>query len=91
MAAHATKIFKAVTSDPNTAKDTENPVGEAEQDEDDLDEVQDCLLSANILTEDSVADHQVAEVCNSHRNQSIPSRVTKAVSDKNVYDKISLS
>ena len=76
MAAHATKIFEAVTSDPDTAKDTKDPVGEAEEDEDDLDEVEDRLLSSSILTEDSVANHQVAEVCDSHRDQSIPSRVT---------------
>ena len=39
LAAHATKIFEAVTSDPDTAKDTKDPVGEAEEDENDLDEV----------------------------------------------------
>ena len=55
-------LFEVVTSDPHAAKDTEDPVWEAEEDEDDLDEVQDWLLTPNVPAEDSVADHQVAEV-----------------------------
>ena len=70
------KIFKAVTSDSNAADDTKDPVGDAEEDEDNFDQVQDCFLSSKIMTEDSVANHEIAEACNSHRNQLIPSRVT---------------
>ena len=70
------KIFKAVTSNSNAAEDTKDPVGDAEEDEDDLDQVQDCLLSSKIVTEDSVANHEIAEACYSHRDQLIPSRVT---------------
>ena len=76
LAAHTAKIFKAVTSDPNATEDTKDPVGDAEQDEDDLDKVQNRLFSSSILTEDRVANHQVAEVCYSHRDQPIPCRVT---------------
>ena len=76
MAAHATKIFKAVASDPDATEDAKEPVGEAEEDEDDLDKVEDCLFSSSVLTKGSMANHQVAEVCYSHRDQPIPSRVT---------------
>ena len=79
MAAHAAKIFKAVTSDSDAAEDTKDPVGDAEEDKDDLDQVQDYFLSSKIMTEDNVANHEVAEDCNSHREQPIPSRVTKVV------------
>ena len=76
MAAHAAKIFKAVTSDPDATEDTTDPVGDAEEGEDDLDKVQNCLFSSKIVTEDRVANHQVAEACYSHREQPIPCRVT---------------
>ena len=76
MPAHATEIFKTVASDPNATEDTKDPVGDAEQDEDDLDKVQNRLFSSSILTEDRVANHQVAEACYSHREQPIPCRMT---------------
>ena len=79
MAAHASKIFKAVASDPNATKDTKDPVGGAEEDKDDLDKFQDCLLSSKIVTGDSVANHEVAKGCNSHRGQPIPGRMTYLV------------
>ena len=79
MAAHAAKTFKAVASDSDAAEDTKNSTKDAEEDEDDLDQVQDCLLSSKIVRKDSVANHEVAEDCNSHREQPIPSRVTKVV------------
>ena len=72
MAAHASKIFKAVASDPDATKDTKDPVGDTEGNEDDRDKVEDCL-SSKILAEDSVENHQVPEACYSHRDQSIPS------------------
>ena len=75
-AAHAAKIFKAATSDSNATKNTEDPVGDAEEDEGDLDEVQNCFFSSSIMRKDSVAHHEVAEVCYSHRDQPIPTRVT---------------
>ena len=79
MASHAAKIFKAVTSDSDAAEDTKDSVKDAEEDEDDLDQVQDCFLSSKIVRKDSVANHEIAEACNSHREQPIPSRVTKVV------------
>ena len=39
LAAHATKIFKAVASDPDATEDAKDPIGEAEKDEDDLDNI----------------------------------------------------
>ena len=76
MASHATEIFKAVAGDPDATEDTKDPSDEAEEDEDDLDEVEDCFFSSSVLTKDSVADHEVAEVCYCHRYQPIPVRVT---------------
>ena len=76
LSTHATEIFKAVTSDSNTAKDTKDPVGDAQEDEGDLDEGQDRLLSPSILTKNRVADHKVTKGCNPHGYQPIPSRVT---------------
>ena len=63
-----------MTSDPDATEDTKDPVGDAEDNEDDLDKVQDCLLSTKIVTEDGVANHEVAKACYSHRDQSIPAR-----------------
>ena len=76
MAAHAAKIFKAVTSDSDATEDTNDPVGEAEEDEEDLDQVQDCLVSAKIMTEDSMANDEIAVDCYSHMDQLVPCRVT---------------
>ena len=78
-AAHAAKILKAVTSDSNATEDTKDPTGDAEEEKANLDEVQDNFFSSGIVRKDSVAHHEVAEDCNSHREQPIPSRVTKVV------------
>ena len=68
MPAHATEIFKTVASDPNATEDTKDPVEEGEEDEDGLDDIQDRLLSTEVVTEDSVADKEVTEDGDSNRN-----------------------
>ena len=76
LAAHAAKIFKAVTSDSDAAEDTKDPVGDVEEDKDDLDQVQDYFLSSKIMTEDSMANDEIAVDCYSNMDQLVPCRVT---------------
>ena len=49
LAAHATEVFKAAASDPNANEDTEDPVRQADHNEDKLDKVENQLFSSQSL------------------------------------------
>ena len=73
----AAQILKAFTEDADAAKNSDNTADHAEEDEADLDELEHIFVTANILTEYSVADHEVAKQGNSNRHQAVPSIVFK--------------
>ena len=75
----APKKLKAVAEDADTAKDSDDTAAHAEEDEADLDELEDIFVTAKILTEYGVADHEVAKKSNSYRHQAVPSTVSKCL------------
>ena len=88
LSSKAPKILKAVAEDADTTKDSDDAAAQAEEDETNLDELEDKLVTTKILTEYGVADHEVAKKSNSYRHQAVPCTVFKCLSQKNVQSKL---
>ena len=79
----APKKLKAVAEDADTTKDSDDTAAYAEEDEADLDQVEDIFVTTKILTDYSMADHEVTKKSNSYRHQAIPSTVFKCLGQEN--------
>ena len=77
LSSKAAKILKAVAEDTDTAEDSDDTAANAEEDESDLDELEDISVTAKILREHGVADHEVAKKSNSYGHQAVPCTVIK--------------
>ena len=77
LSSKAAKILKAVAEDTDTAEDSDDTAANAEEDESDLDELEDISVTAKILREHGVADHEVAEKSNCNGHQTVPRTVFK--------------
>ena len=77
LSSKAAKILKAVAEDTDTAEDSDDTAANAEEDESDLDELEDISVTAKILREHGVADHEVAEKSHCNGHQTVPHTVFK--------------
>ena len=85
----APKKLKAVAEDADTTKDSDDTAAYAEEDEADLDQVEDIFVTTKILTDYSMADHEITKKSNSYWYQAVPSTVFKCLGQENLQSRTS--
>ena len=89
LSSQAPKKLKAVAEDADTTKDSDDTAAYAEEDEADLDQVEDIFVTAKILTDYSMADHEITKKSNSYWHQAVPSTVFKCLVQENLESRTS--